>query len=92
MNFSLVLLFSSALLVAADNQVTDFTNREVVGNCVNELCPPSYKCTLGVCHRAIRVRKAGAPAIGPCINTKCPDEYICEHSENLCYSTEPASN
>ncbi|GMR47465.1 hypothetical protein PMAYCL1PPCAC_17660, partial [Pristionchus mayeri] len=89
MNSIVILLLSVSVLCFANTQVTDFSNREVIGNCVNELCPPSYTCTIGVCHRAIRVRKSGAPAIGPCVNTKCPDNHICEQSENRCYPIEP---
>ncbi|CAJ0932921.1 unnamed protein product, partial [Mesorhabditis belari] len=58
---------------------------EIIGECVNLLCPESYTCVEDACIRPPQKRLAGAEAIGPCVNLKCPAFHICELAENKCY-------
>ncbi|CAB3409394.1 unnamed protein product [Caenorhabditis bovis] len=58
---------------------------EVVGPCVNNMCPHSYTCNRDECIREKPKARAGAKPIGPCVNAQCPVGHVCISNDNKCY-------
>uniref|UniRef100_A0AC34GQN1 CC domain-containing protein n=1 Tax=Panagrolaimus sp. ES5 TaxID=591445 RepID=A0AC34GQN1_9BILA len=62
---------------------SDVKASNVIGPCVNGLCPRGHECVAEKCYKS--TKRSSSVAIGPCIGGDCPKGYTCNKVENQCY-------